>query len=162
MSWYGVGLIKGHDIGQAVNADRPMHIEGPLTFDGVTFTAASGSTRRWGCPYGTYILTPQPTGPTIKKLYRRLKISGSGYDTVWNVGRPGKITSIGFDPGSGRNRRAIQVHCDYLMKSMGCIVMNQGDFQAFAEMTYGKEDLALEAKPDRHLGVMFNVTQRPE
>lgn len=162
MSWYGVGVIQGRDIGQAVNADRPRHTQGAFIIDGVILVAASGSVTHWSCPYGTYILTPQPTGSTIKKLYRRLKIHGESYKTVWNVGRPGKIMSVGFDSGPGRQRRSIQIHCSPLMRSSGCVVMDQDNFQAFAEIASKKDDMALEVVPDRHLGVMFNVIQRQD
>src|SRR5580765_4125595 len=138
---YGVGIINGESIGHEPNANRPKHYRGPLIIDGETFDAASGSGRAWGCPYGTYILTPQPPGSIIKRLYQRVGIAHSrGLKLTWNVGIPGKITSIGFDPAAGRQRRSIQIHCSPSMKSSGCIVMDLGNFQEFSALMSKKRD----------------------
>ena len=143
-----------------VNKNRPRHVRGPFIIDNVTLLAASGSKVKWGCPYGTYLLSPQSTGSIIQRLYNRYGIRGPSYKTVWNVGRPKSIASIGFDPGAGRARRAIQIHCSPAGKSSGCIVMDEDNFQAFVHLASGKNNMSIEVAPvDSPGGVEFRIIQ---
>jgi hypothetical protein len=157
---YGVGLIAGKSLIPATVKNRPKYLRGPFIIDDMNFTAASGSDRFYGCPYGTYILSPQGVGPTIQRLYKRRKIHGSDFKTTWNVGTPEDEIGTGYDPAVRRKRRAIQIHCDPAMKSMGCIVMDCDDFASFASIANLKEDLAITISPKGIHGVEFRVTLR--
>jgi hypothetical protein len=87
----------------------------------------------YDCPLGTFILTPQPIGSTIRRLYHRQGIEmKEAFHTTWNVGLPELIASIGYDPGAQHNRNAIQIHADARLMSEGCIVMAPKDFAIFA------------------------------
>lgn len=163
MDNYGIGIIEGQPIGEEFIRKRPKHIKGPLYINDKMFMVASGSTKYYGCPYGTFILNSQSIGTTIARLYRRLGINPQekGFETVWNVGLPGNITSVGYDFPVRRKRGSIQIHCDPLMKSMGCIVLNKEDFLGLGhEIAEQKEELAIEILPSED-GAQFKIFPRP-
>jgi len=162
MTKYGIGFIDGEIIDEKFIRKRPKHVKGPLTINGRTFTAASGSGRAYGCPWGTYILTAQPVASTIIRVYRRFEIfpDDEGFGTVWNVGLPGNITGVGYDVPVKRRRGSIQIHADPAMKSIGCIVLNKEQFYELAqEMKGHDDDMAIEVLPAEN-GANFRIFPR--
>jgi hypothetical protein len=161
MSKFGVGVCKEEipEI-QRLLITRPKNQIGLLIFDEVfdlekvAFKVGSGSSKYYGCPYGTYLLSKQEIASSIARLYRIRHIGGNRlFNTVWNVGTPDDITSTGFDPAVKRKRKAIQIHSDTVYKSMGCVVLLPGDFIKFQTMINKIDDgqalIGIEIKPGK-------------
>lgn len=164
MTDYGIGIIEGQQIGEEFIRKRPKHIIGPFVIKNKTFMAASGSTRYYGCPWGTFILTPQDIGSTIARLYRRFGIDPheEDFNTVWNIGLLGNITAIGYDLPVRRRRGSIQLHSDPALKSMGCIVLNKEQFVEVARILKKEEEkhpMAIEICPMED-GANFRIFPR--
>jgi len=144
---FGVG-VGGYS--QEQIRHRPIEEQHTIHFEGFKdidtkqqFDYGTGHriTGKWGAPYGTYSLTPQPlsSATTIHGYYQRTGIPTTGsYNTVYNVGRgKGDPTHTGFDPAAGRGRGSIQIHAtpEKLgdLHSAGCLAIQAKEFPAFRQ-----------------------------
>ena len=147
---WGVGAnIRGYD--PDVEAKRKAYATGIVSFRGFdeytdykfdAFQSGGGRGKSKSAPSGTYLLSEQATGGVVSDYYARGGIRRSGaFKKVFNVGKPGAITSTGYDPAERRGRTQIQIHSNIRsdldkLRSSGCITVPP---EEYAKLIYNME-----------------------
>ena len=147
---WGVGAnIRGYN--PDVEAKRKAYATGIISFRGFdeytdykfdAFQSGGGRGGSKSAPSGTFLLSKQATGGVVSDYYARGGIRRSGaFKKVFNVGKPGAITSTGYDPAERRGRTGIQFHSNIRsdldkLRSSGCITVPP---EEYARLIYNME-----------------------
>ena len=174
---FGLGKVHGKRVySNEEIAQREAQQTGMFSFEGFGDefkglqipVASGGSKGAASIAPGTYMLSPQALGKTIKGYYKRTGVPTEGaFAGVYNIGLPGSPTNIGVDPKTGKQRQAMQIHSGHIqvddfddiekLTSLGCIKPGVNQYKQLKEavdkaykLTGGK--LAIQVLPGNKPG----------